>query len=69
MQSKFSKKLLKIKSAWQTSITDELIRSSWEATGFKLTLENGIVKKYEFLDSFKEKIHQIVSHAEITSNE
>ena len=34
--SKFTQKMMKIKKAYQTSVTEELIKSSWEATGFKL---------------------------------
>ena len=46
---------MKIKRAYQTSVTEELIKSSWEATGFKLEIYNGIVVKYDFSNNFKVK--------------
>ncbi len=51
--SKFTRKLLRIKTALQTCITEELIRSGWESTGFKLELVDGEVNKITFDDGFK----------------
>ena len=52
--SRFAKKLLRIKIAYQSSINEELIRSSWEATGFKLETNKGKFVKITFEDKFKE---------------
>lgn len=44
---------MRIKTALQTCITEELIRSGWESTGFKLELVDGEVNKITFDDDFK----------------
>ena len=62
--SKFTQKMMKIKKAYQTSVTEELIKSSWEATGFKLEIYNGIVVKYEFSNDFKVKLRNEAFHTE-----
>ena len=49
----FTRKLLGIKTALQTCITEELIRSGLESTGFKLEFLDGEVKKITFDDGFK----------------
>ena len=62
--SKFTQKMMKIKKAYQTSVTEELIKSSWDDTGFKLEIYNGIVIKYEFSDDFKVKLRNEAAHTE-----
>lgn len=52
--TRFIKKLLRIKRAYQSSMNEELIRSCWEATGFKLETNKGEVVKITFDDDFKE---------------
>lgn len=53
IESKFTRKLIRIKQAFQTCITEELIRSGWEATGFNLEVTDGIVTKITFDENFK----------------
>ena len=52
---KFIRKMMKIKKAYQTLVIEEHKKSSWEATGFKLEIYNGIVVKYDFSNNFKVK--------------
>ena len=66
--SKFTRKLMRIKNAYQTSITDELIRSGWETTGFKLVLQYGLVTGYTFLETFKAHLRSEVSNSEAREN-
>lgn len=51
--TRFTKKLLRIKRAYQSSMNEELLRSGWEATGFKLETNKGKVVKITFNDDFK----------------
>ena len=62
--SKFTQKMMKIKKAYQTLVTEELIKSSWETTGLKLEINNDIVVKYEFSNDFKVKLRNEASHTE-----
>ena len=55
---------MRIKQAYDTSINSELIRSSWEATGFKLNLYNGDVASFSFSDDFKELLRSEALHEE-----
>lgn len=56
IQSKFTRKLIRIKAAFQSCISEELIRSGWEATGFKLNVSDGEVLTITFDDSFKKML-------------
>ena len=56
IESKFTRKLIRIKQAFQTCITEELIRSRWEATGFKLQVTDEIVTKITFNANCKKLI-------------
>ena len=49
-----TRKLMKIKQAYESSVNSELIRSSWESTGCKITLSQGEVSSY----SFSEVLHE-----------
>ena len=62
--SKFSQKIMRIKKAYQTTITEELMKSSWEATRFKLSIHYGIVKEFIFKEEFKAKLRAEVEHKE-----
>ena len=53
---------MKIKQAYESSFNSELIRSSWESTGFKITLSQGEVSSYSFSDDFKSFIRAEVLH-------
>lgn len=59
--TRFTKKLLRIKRAYQSSMNEELIRSGWEATGFKLETNKGKVVKITFNDNFKEYLRKEAS--------
>ena len=52
--SEFTRKIMKIKSTYQSTVFDELIRSSWERAGFHLILDQVDASSYEFSDKFKE---------------
>ena len=61
--SQLTKKLMRIKNAYDTTMTEELIRSGWEATGFHLEFDDDGELKYSFTDEFKallraEALHQ-----------
>ena len=64
MNSRFTQKLVKIKKAYQSVVNEELIRSSWRATGFMLKVHNDEVIGYEFLEDFKEVLRAAASHSE-----
>ncbi|KAK8900254.1 hypothetical protein M9Y10_002577 [Tritrichomonas musculus] len=59
---RYTRKLMKIKQAYESSFNSELIRSSWESTGFKITLSQGEVSSYSFSDDFKSFIRAEVLH-------
>lgn len=54
--SKFTKKLIRIKKSYQSTMNEELIKSSWEAAGFKINILRGVVTGYEFKEEFKERL-------------
>lgn len=60
--SKYTRKLMKIKQAYESSVNSELIRSSWESTGFKINLSQGEVSSYSFSDDFKSFIRAEALH-------
>lgn len=64
LSSRFTKKLIRIKAAYQSTVNDELIRSSWEKTGFKLNIVNGVVTGYQFDDAFKVFLRAEANHTE-----
>ncbi|OHT08675.1 hypothetical protein TRFO_22767 [Tritrichomonas foetus] len=66
VESKFTKKLLKIKRAFQSVANEELIRSSWEATGFCLNVVNGDVVSYEFSETFKSLLRAKATFQEVS---
>lgn len=53
-KSKFTKKLIRIKRAYESVLSQELIQSGWEATGFHLSLKDGKVIDVTFKEEFKE---------------
>ena len=52
--SPFTKKIMRIKKAYQSVMFDEQIRAGWETAGFKIAIENGDVVSYTFEEGFKE---------------
>lgn len=64
LSSKFTQKLIRIKKAYQSCVNEELIKSSWEAAGFKLIIQNGDVIGYWFSEEFKLKLRAEASHTE-----
>lgn len=68
-RSPFTRKLLRIKSAFSSSITQEVIRSSWEKTGFKINLEGGLVSSFSFKEDFKDFLRAQVLHQDLQQNE
>ena len=63
--SKFTQKLIRIKKSYQAAVNEEIIRCSWEATGFILMVHNGVVVGYGFSDEFKAMLRAASSHTEI----
>ena len=63
-ESRFTRKLMRIKKAYQSCMNEELIRSSWEATGFKLNVSKGRVCGYPFSDDFKSLLKAEAEHQE-----
>ncbi|OHT02774.1 hypothetical protein TRFO_30039 [Tritrichomonas foetus] len=53
LESKFIRKLARIKKAYETAVSDDLIRSAWEATGFSITINKGQVVAYSLKEEFK----------------
>ena len=64
LNSKFTQKMVRIKKAYQASVNEELIRSSWEAAGFQLTVRNGDMIGYCFSEEFKTKLRDEAKNAE-----
>ena len=62
LQSRLTRKLMRIKRAYESSVCSELIRSAWEATGLKLNLFQGEVTSFTFDEDFKSYIRRQVSH-------
>lgn len=60
--SEFTRKLMKIKNAYQSTMIDELIRSSWEGAGFHLNLDQGDVVSYSFSQEFKDFLRAEATH-------
>lgn len=60
--SRLTRKLIRIKRAYESSVCSELIRSAWEATGFHLNLTQGEVTSFTFDEEFKSRIRHQVSH-------
>ena len=63
--SRFTQKLIRVKIAYQQTMSQELLKSGWEATDFNLTLENGRVTDITFDNEFKNKLRaecQNVAH-------
>ena len=58
IKSKFTQKLVKIKRAYESIMSQELIKSGWGATGFKLSIENGKVNSVSFSEEFKEYLRE-----------
>lgn len=44
--------------AYQQTMSQELIKSGWEAAGFNLTLKYGCVTNISFDDEFKNKLRE-----------
>ena len=55
---------MRIKKAYQTTTKEELIKCSWEATGFKLSIHYGVLKKFKFTEEFNAKLRTEVEHKE-----
>ena len=53
LQSRLTRKLMRIKRAYESSVCSELIRSAWEATGLKLNLFQEEVTSFTFDEDFK----------------
>ena len=68
-ESNFTKKLMRIKNSYQSTVCDEIIQSGWEKAGFKLNVEEGEVVSYEFLDEFKEFLRSQALHKEPHENQ
>ena len=64
-KSEFTKKLMKIKATYQSTMNDELIRSSWEGAGFHLNLDQGNVVSYTFLQEFKDFLRSEATHEDV----
>ena len=62
LQSRLTRKLMRIKRAYESSVCSELIRSAWEATGLKLNLFQGEVTSFTFDEDFKSFIRLQVSN-------
>lgn len=63
--TKYTAKLQRIKEAIEKSVTDDVIKGSWEKAGFKLTMHEGTVTRVEFSEEFKkwlkiESTHSII---------
>lgn len=58
IKSKFTQKLIRIKRAYQSIMSPELIRSGWEATGFKINIVDGEVNSVHFLKEFKDRMRE-----------
>lgn len=56
LTSRFTKKLIRIKKAYESTMSQELIKSGWEATGFKINLEKGKVTSVSFKEEFKTRL-------------
>ena len=67
--SNFTKKLMRIKTAYQSVMFDETIRAGWECAGFHLTLTDSEVSNYEFKEEFKAKLRAAALHQDINQNE
>ncbi|OHT02588.1 hypothetical protein TRFO_06987 [Tritrichomonas foetus] len=65
IESKFTRKLLRIKKSFETVTTSELIRTSWEASGFPIHVSNGQVIGFSFSESFKNILIAKTSHHEV----
>ena len=56
---------MKIKATYQSTMNDELIRSSWEGAGFHLNLDQGNVVSYTFLQEFKDFLRSEATHEDV----
>lgn len=69
IKSRLTQKLIRIKKAYESSMSSEVIRSSWEATGFKINLSSGEVSSYTFCYDFKEMLRAEALHLEPNQNQ
>lgn len=67
--SPFTRKLMRIKTAFGSSISQEVIRASWEKTGFIINLTAGLVSSYTFDEDFKAHLRAQVLHQDEQQNE
>ena len=67
--SLFTRKLMHIKKAFQSTVNDELIKSGWEKAGFIFEIEQGDIVSYQFSEDFKEFIRSQAIHEEPHQNE
>ena len=67
--SLFTRKLMHIKKAFQSTFNDELIKSGWEKAGFIFEIEQGDIVSYQFSEDFKEFIRSQAIHEEPHQNE
>lgn len=67
--SPFTKKIMRIKKAYQSVMFDEQIRAGWETAGFKIAIENGDVVSYTFEEGFKEFLRSQALHQDQSENQ
>ena len=63
-KSLFTRKLMHIKKAYQSTVTEELIKSGWEKAGFELVIDNGEITSYTFSEKFKDMLRAEALHKE-----
>lgn len=61
-KSKFTQKLMRIKKAFDSSMYDDVIKSGWEATGFKINISDSDVSSFSFTEEFKAFFRAEASH-------
>ncbi len=64
-KSAFTKKLMKIKKAYFSTVLDELILSGWKRAGFDIILTQGDISNYTFSDRFKQFLRAAAQHQDI----
>ena len=66
--SLFTRKMMRIKKAYQSVMFDEQIRAGWEAAGFKITIDDGDVASYTFEEGFKAFLRSQALHQDPSQN-
>lgn len=61
-ESQLTRKIMRIKSAYDSTMKEELIRSAWEKTWFNLEIINSEVTSFSFSDEFKEYMRSQALH-------